>query len=52
MDLERLVPAERAGIVRADAVGAVSPRGHGRFRTGALGAGDDLPFCGQYKSPG
>ena len=35
---------------RANAVGAVSPRGHGRFRIGAPGAGDDLPFCGQHKT--
>jgi hypothetical protein len=34
----------------ADAVGAVSPCGHGRFRTGAPGAGDDPPFCGQHKT--
>jgi hypothetical protein len=34
----------------ADADGAVSPRGHGRFRTGAPGAGGDLPFCGQHKT--
>ena len=23
---------------------------HGRFRIGAPGAGDDLPFCGQHKT--
>jgi hypothetical protein len=34
----------------ADADGAVSPRGHGKFRIGALGAGGDLPFCGQHKT--
>jgi hypothetical protein len=27
----------------------VSPRGHGRFRTGAPGVGDDLPFAGNTK---
>jgi hypothetical protein len=44
-------PARRRGQQGgADAVGAVSPRGHGRFRTGAPGAGDDLPFCGQHKT--
>jgi hypothetical protein len=34
----------------ADADSAVSPRGLGRFRIGAPGAGDDLPFCGQHKT--
>ena len=34
----------------ADAAGAVSPRGHGRFRIGTPGAGDDLPFCRQHKT--
>ena len=33
-----------------NAVGAMCPRGHGRFRIGAPGAGDDLPFCGQHKT--
>ncbi len=43
----RAVGGQQGG---ADAVGAVSPRGHGRFRIGAPGAGDDLPFSGQHKT--
>jgi hypothetical protein len=44
-------PARRRGQQDgAAAVGAVSPRGHGRFRIGAPGAGDDLPFCRQHKT--
>ena len=43
----RAVGGQQGG---ADAVGAMSPRGHGRFRIGAPGAGDDLPFCGQHKT--
>ena len=43
----RAVGGQQGG---ANAVGAVSPRGHGRFRIGALGARDDLLFCGQQKT--
>ena len=34
----------------ADAVGAVSPPGHGRFRTGARERGMTCRFCGQHKT--
>jgi hypothetical protein len=38
-------PARRRGTAgRAAAIGAMNPRGHVRFRIGAPGSGDDLPF--------
>jgi hypothetical protein len=43
----RAVRGQQGG---AGAVSAVNARGHGRFRIGAPGAGDDLPFCGQHKT--
>ena len=45
-------PTSTTGQPLYNAVGAMSPRGHGRFRIGVPGAGDDLPFCGQLGRTG